>query len=141
MRDFLMAAQVAVSLVLLIAGSMLIRSSIRAVKMDTGYDSKHVVSLELRFPEGQKYNAGRQAALVRELRTRLSPFLAWLRLPAHGRRTAADFEQLQFRKWRKTLAAKYASDPLLHLHSVELLSNAGNSAAVRARISSTSRPV
>jgi hypothetical protein len=39
MRDFLMAAQVAVSLVLLIAGSMLIRSSIRALQMDTAYDS------------------------------------------------------------------------------------------------------
>jgi len=72
MRDFLMAAQVAVSLVLLIAGSMLIRSSIRALQMDTGYDSKHVVSLELRFPEGQKYNADRQATLVHELRTQLA---------------------------------------------------------------------
>ena len=72
MRDFLMAAQVAVSLVLLIAGSMLIRSSMRALHMDTGYDSKHVVSLELRFPEGQKYSADRQATLVRELRTRLA---------------------------------------------------------------------
>jgi predicted permease len=71
-RDFLMAAQVAVSLVLLIAGSMLIRSSIRALHMDTGYDTKHVVNLELRFPEGQKYSADHQAALVRELRTRLA---------------------------------------------------------------------
>jgi predicted permease len=71
MRNFLMAAQVAVSLMLLIAGSMLIRSSIRALKMDTGYDSKHVVSLELRFPEGRQYSADRRATLVRELRTRL----------------------------------------------------------------------
>ena len=39
MRNFLMAAQVAVSLMLLIAGSMLIRSSMRALKMDTGYDT------------------------------------------------------------------------------------------------------
>lgn len=72
MRNFLMAAQVAVSLMLLIAGSMLIRSSIRALKMDTGYDSKQLVSLELRFPEGQKYSAGRQNSLIRELRTRLA---------------------------------------------------------------------
>jgi predicted permease len=72
MRDFLMAAQVAVSLVLLIVGSMLIRSSIRALQMDTGYDTQHVVSLGLQFPEGQKYSADRQAALVRELRTRLA---------------------------------------------------------------------
>ena len=72
MRDVLTVAQVAVSLVLLIAGSMLIRSSIRAVKMDTGYDSQHVLSLELRFPEGDTYGADRRATLVRELRTHLS---------------------------------------------------------------------
>ena len=72
MRDGLMAAQVAVSLMLLIAGSSLIRSSIRALKMETGYETKHVVSLELRFPEGQKYSADRQATLLRVLRTRLA---------------------------------------------------------------------
>jgi predicted permease len=72
LRDILTVAQVAVSLVLLIAGSMLIRSSIRAVKMDTGYDSKHALSLELRFPEGKRYSAEGQATLLRELRTRLS---------------------------------------------------------------------
>jgi len=72
MRDLLTVAQVAVSLVLLIAGSMFIRSAIRAVKMDTGYDSKHLLSLELRFPEGERYSAGRRSTLVRELRARLS---------------------------------------------------------------------
>jgi predicted permease len=72
MRDLLTVAQVAVSLALLIAGSMLIRSAIRAVKMDTGYDSKHVLSLEIRFPEGDQYSADRRATLVRELRARLS---------------------------------------------------------------------
>jgi predicted permease len=72
MRNFLMAAQVAVSLMLLIAGSMLTRSSIRALKMDTGYDTERVVSLALQFPEGQKYSVDRQITLVRELRTRLA---------------------------------------------------------------------
>ena len=72
MRDFLTVAQVALSLVLLIAGSMLLRSSIRAVKMDTGYETQHVLSLEIRFPEGNKYSAERQATLVRQLRTRLA---------------------------------------------------------------------
>ena len=72
LRDLFMVAQVAVSVVLLIAGSMLIHSSIRALKMDTGYDSKHVVNLELQFPEGSKYTADSRRALVRELRTRLS---------------------------------------------------------------------
>jgi len=72
MRDLLMVAQVAVSLVLLIAGSMLIRSAIRAVKMDPGYDTKHVLSLELRFPEGERYDVERRATLVRAVRARLS---------------------------------------------------------------------
>jgi predicted permease len=72
LRDFLMAAQVAISLTLMIAGAMLIRSSIRALEMDTGYDGKQIVSLELQFPEGPKYNADRKAALVRDLRSRLA---------------------------------------------------------------------
>ncbi|HZD77927.1 MAG TPA: FtsX-like permease family protein [Acidobacteriaceae bacterium] len=72
LRDMLIAAQVAVSLVLLIAGSMLIRSSIHALRMDTGYDTKHVVNLDLQFPEGPKYTVDRRHALVRELRNRLA---------------------------------------------------------------------
>jgi predicted permease len=72
MRDLLMVAQVSVSLALLIAGSMLIRSAIRAVETDTGYDTKHLLSLELRFPDGERYNAERRATLLRALRARLS---------------------------------------------------------------------
>jgi putative ABC transport system permease protein len=72
LRDFLIAAQVAVSLVLMIAGSMLIHSSIHLLNTDPGYENKHVVDLELRFPEGPKYNADRRLALVRELRNRLA---------------------------------------------------------------------
>jgi putative ABC transport system permease protein len=40
--------------------------------METGYDSKHVVDLDLQFPEGPKYTAARKLALVHELRTRLA---------------------------------------------------------------------
>ncbi|HEV2686909.1 MAG TPA: ABC transporter permease, partial [Bryobacteraceae bacterium] len=72
LQDFLIAAQVALSLVLMIAGSMLIRSAIHAIKSDTGYDTRHVVDIELRFPEGPKYNAVHKLAMVRELRTRLA---------------------------------------------------------------------
>jgi len=50
---------------------MLIRSSINSLKMETGYDTKHVVDLDLQFPEGPKYTAARKLALVQELRTRL----------------------------------------------------------------------
>ncbi|HTU46401.1 MAG TPA: ABC transporter permease [Bryobacteraceae bacterium] len=72
LQDFLVAAQVSLSLVLLIAGSMLIRSSIHSLKMDTGYEGKQVVDLDLQFPEGSKYTAGRKLTLIREIRTRLA---------------------------------------------------------------------
>jgi macrolide transport system ATP-binding/permease protein len=71
-QDFLVAAQVALSLVLMIAGSMLVRSSINSLKMETGYDAKHVVDLNLQFPEGSRYTAARKLALIRQLRTRLA---------------------------------------------------------------------
>ncbi len=72
LQDFLVAAQVALSLVLLIAGSMLVRSAINSLKMETGYDSKHVVELDLQFSEGPKYTAARKLAVIHELRTRLA---------------------------------------------------------------------
>jgi predicted permease len=71
LQDFLLAAQVALSLVLMIAGSMFIRSSIHALKTDTGYDDKHVVHLDFQFPEASKYTAERKVALIHELRARL----------------------------------------------------------------------
>ena len=71
-QNVLIAMQVALSLVLMIAGSMLIRSSINSLKMETGYDSKHVVDLNFQFPEGSKYSAVRKVALVHELRMRLA---------------------------------------------------------------------
>jgi predicted permease len=71
LQDFLIAAQVALALVLLIAGSMFIRGAIHALKTETGYDSKHVIDLDLQFPEAS-YTAARKLALVHELRTRLA---------------------------------------------------------------------
>jgi predicted permease len=71
-QDFLIAAQVALSLVLMIAGSMFIRSSINSLKMETGYDSKHVANLGLQFPEGPAYGTTRKLALVQEIRTHLN---------------------------------------------------------------------
>ena len=72
LRDVFIAGQVAVALSLMIAGTMLIRSSIHALKVDTGYNIKHVVDLDLQFPEDSKYTADRKGALVRELRIRLA---------------------------------------------------------------------
>jgi macrolide transport system ATP-binding/permease protein len=72
LQDFLIAAQVALSLVLLIAGSMLIHSAVHSLAMDPGYDTKHLLHLDFQFPEGSKYTSGRKAALTAELRTRLA---------------------------------------------------------------------
>ena len=72
LRDALIAVQVTVSVVLMIAGSMLIRSSIRALKMDTGYNTKQTVALELQFPEGPRYGAQHKLATVSELRARFA---------------------------------------------------------------------
>lgn len=72
LQDFLIAAQVSLSLVLTIAGGMLIHSAIHTLTADPGYDSTHVIDLELRFPEASKYSADRRLALVHDLRTRLA---------------------------------------------------------------------
>ncbi|HEY6305976.1 MAG TPA: ABC transporter permease [Candidatus Angelobacter sp.] len=72
LRELLIASQVAVCLVLMIAGSMLIRSSVHTLWMPTGYDGKHVVDLDFRLPEGSKYTAGQKLAVVSELRTRVA---------------------------------------------------------------------
>jgi predicted permease len=72
LQNVLVATQVAFSLVLMIAGSMAIRSSIKSLEMETGYESKHVIDLDFQFSETSKYTAARKLALVRELRTRLA---------------------------------------------------------------------
>jgi predicted permease len=72
LRELLIASQVAVCLVLMIAGSMLIRSSLHTLGMPTGYDGKRVVDLDFRFPEGSNYSAERKLAIVRELRSRVA---------------------------------------------------------------------
>ncbi len=72
LRNILMAVQVAISVVLMIAGSMLIRSSIRALTMETGFETRRAFELELQFPEAANYPADRKLALVKELRTRIA---------------------------------------------------------------------
>ena len=71
LQDYLIGAQVALSLAMLIAAGMLIRGSINALKMETGYESKHVISVDLEFPQGPKNTAAHRLALVREFRARL----------------------------------------------------------------------
>jgi putative ABC transport system permease protein len=71
-QDVFVAAQVALALVLLIAGSMLTHSSMNALRMDPGYDSQHLLSVDYGFPIAAQYTPDRKAALVRDMRERLA---------------------------------------------------------------------
>lgn len=72
LQNSLIAAQVGISLVLMIAGSMFVRGAIHSLRAETGYDSKLVIDLELQFPETSGYTAARKIALVHELRMRVA---------------------------------------------------------------------
>jgi putative ABC transport system permease protein len=72
LQNVLVAAQVALSLVLMAAGSMAIRSSINALTLDTGYESRHTFAVNLQFPELSQYTAEHKLALTKELRARVS---------------------------------------------------------------------
>jgi putative ABC transport system permease protein len=71
LRGWLIGSQVAVSLVLMIAGSMLVHSSMRALQMNTGYEARHVVDLNFQFPEGGSYSAEQELVTVQELQRRI----------------------------------------------------------------------
>ena len=72
LRHGLIAAQVAVSLTLMIAGGLLVRSASQALNMETGYDAERVVSVSLQFPETAAYTTEYKGSLVRDLRSRVT---------------------------------------------------------------------
>lgn len=71
LRGWLIGGQVALSFVLLIAASLMVRSAIHALTMDTGYETKQVIDLGLQFPDGPEYDGARQTALVDRIAQRL----------------------------------------------------------------------
>jgi predicted permease len=71
MQNVLIAAQVALCLVLLVSGSLLIRSSIRAITTEPGYEVAHVVCVTFQFPDASRYSADRKQAITSDLRARL----------------------------------------------------------------------
>jgi predicted permease len=72
LRHVLIAAQVAVSLTLMIASGLLVRSASQALNMETGYDAERVVSVSLQFPETAAYTTEYKGALLRDLRSRMT---------------------------------------------------------------------
>jgi predicted permease len=103
LNNVFIAAQVAVALALMIAASMLIRSSVHALKVDTGYD-RNVINFTLKFPEGSKYTADHKGALVRELRTRMAS------LPGVAAITSADAPVNGYLNAAVSLNGEIASD-------------------------------
>jgi predicted permease len=71
LHAWLTGGQVAVSFVLLIAGSMMVRSAFHALTMSTGYETKHVIDLTLQFPVGPEYDSTRQNVLFKHIVERL----------------------------------------------------------------------
>jgi predicted permease len=72
LRHGLIAVQVAVSLTLMIAGGLLVRSAIQALTMDTGYDAEHVVDVTLQFSSERSHLNEARAAVVNDLRDRFA---------------------------------------------------------------------
>ena len=72
LQDLLVTAQVWLSLVLLIAAGMFIRSSLNVLSTPTGYDSEQVVYLSVPFSRALEYTDVRKLALIRQLRTLLA---------------------------------------------------------------------
>lgn len=72
LRSFLIAAQVALSAVLMITGALFIHAAVRALQMETGYDDAHLLDLSLQFPESAAYTQEHKAELARELRDRIA---------------------------------------------------------------------
>jgi predicted permease len=69
LQNALVAVQVALSLVLMIMGTMFVSGAVHSLGVDPGYDSKHLVQLDLQLPGS--YTAARRIAAGNELRSRL----------------------------------------------------------------------
>jgi len=104
LQDGFLAAQVALSLVLLVAGSMLIRSAIRSLRADPGYDRSHIVVVDFRFPEGARYSAPRKNAITTELHARLAA-LPGVTVVASGRAPSDDVFRTPVRSAEATSSA------------------------------------
>ena len=72
LRGWLIGGQVAISFVLLVGGTMLVRSAFHALTMNTGYETTHVVEVSLTYPDGPDYDDGRKAALLDHIREKLA---------------------------------------------------------------------
>jgi predicted permease len=71
-RECLIAAQVSLALALMIAGSLLIRSSLHVLQEDPGYKMNQIIALDIQFPKGAEYTSDHKVNVARELCNRLA---------------------------------------------------------------------
>lgn len=67
LRSLLIAGQMAACLVLLITSALLLRGSQRALRMDPGYEARHIVWLEMYDPANLHYSQARLLQLNRDI--------------------------------------------------------------------------
>jgi predicted permease len=70
-QDALVATQVALSLALLVVGGVLIHGAVRMAERRPGYDSTHIVDVEMQFADGARYSSTRKQAVMREVQRRV----------------------------------------------------------------------
>src|SRR5579863_5442863 len=71
-QDLLVAAQVALSLALMIAAGVLIHSANQSLHMETGYDAKQVIDADIQFPESSRLTPARKLDEIRQLRSQFA---------------------------------------------------------------------
>ena len=74
LRELLVVGQVAVALVLLVGAGLLLKSLTRLGRVDTGFDSKGLMTASIQLPENQYNNEEKQAAFYRAVSEKLAGF-------------------------------------------------------------------
>ena len=72
LREWLVVGQVAMALVLLVGAGLLLKTLTRMGKVDTGFDSRGVMTATVQLPENQYKNEEKQAAFYRAVQERLA---------------------------------------------------------------------
>ena len=125
LQGILVAVQVGLSLVLMVAGTMFFRGAINSVQLETGYDSKNLVQVEFQFPKDAKYTAARKTALVNEFRTRMADLPGVTRVTS-GRPPGSSFRTaVQTSTVRSILNYTYVQSDYFETVGIRLLLGAG----------------